>query len=967
MQAALRKKNLITTMSEDNFHYRPLNQSKRPKKSGIKLPKFPQFGKGNKPNWKQILIWLALLAGGGFLLAVILFILMIAIVSIGLPDVNDLDKLGVAESTTIYDREGGILYVKHGGENRKYVAYNQISEHIVDATVSIEDDQYWKHSGFDPIGIMRALVNNTLNLGPQQGGSTLTQQYIKNAFLTNEKTYMRKVKELILALRLEREFNKEEIMELYLNKIPYGNNAFGVEKASQVYFDKPAAELDVAEAAILASLPKAPTYYNPYGQHKYSQLTKTFETNEIESRNIQSEADLKDNEFLRGLIGQNISLNDNREIYIQGRTDLVLRAMEDNGYITAEEKKAALDKLQNLEFNEYKDTIQNPHFVFYVIEKLEEKYGKEIVERGGLQVYTTLDPNLQNAAVSAIEEGAERNTANYNAKNAGLISLDPNTGEILAMVGSKDYFAEDIDGAVNVTTQFRQPGSSFKPIVFAETFYNRHAPGSIIFDAKTSFGGTYPNNYDGNFMGPMSIRKALGQSRNIPAIKGYFLAGEQEEIIGLAEKMGIEFLDPTLDYGWPLALGTAEAKPIDMAGAFGVFANNGIYHEPFAIRKVENTDGEVLEEWDAENATGEEALDPQIAYLITDILSDTSVNIGESLTIPGHRVAAKTGTSNIKEGNTTLPRDLWTIGYSPQIVTAVWAGNNKASDGKLYATASGYGAATPIWRNYMIAAHSNIPAEDFEVPEGITRVAISKLTGKLPGPSTPEDQITEEVFASFSVPTEVDPGSVSVDIDTRNNQLANEYCPPALVEQVTYLTITDIADYPNWVEGANSWLEANKDALAEQYSNVFFGSPPEEESNLCTEEALEDAPEIRIDDPDNNDTYTIGENLKVRVSVDAPNDVEKVEFFLDDVLKNIARESPYSGIIRMPKNEESGQSHTLSVTVTDTLGYTDDAEIIITGDSETSTDTGENDNTEAETEPELEVNDLERIRSEATI
>ncbi len=929
-------------MPDGDFQYKPLNGSKRPKKSPFKnFPRFkmPDFKKNGKLDYKTALMWIGIGFAGLFLVGIIAFALLIAIVSIGLPSVHDLDNLYVAQSTTIYDREGNVLYVKYGGENREFVPYEKISNHVINATVAIEDDQYWNHSGFDLVGITRAFVNN-LTGGSQQGGSTLTQQYIKNAFLSPEKTYTRKLKELILAIQLEQAYSKEEILELYLNKIPYGNNAFGVEKAAEVYFNKNAKDLDLAESTVLASLPKAPSYYNPYGAHRYSDLATTFTEDELKRRNIRSEADLQDNEFLRGLIGKNIALNEENTVYIQGRTDLVLKIMQNLGYIDEQEKEQALQELQQIEFKKHHEKMQAPHFVFHVLEKLEAKYGKEIVEQGGLQVYTTLDPSLQDYAQEAIDEVAPLNKEKYNAKNAALTSLDPKTGQILAMIGSVDYFSDEIDGAVNITTSYKQPGSSFKPIVYAKAFYNRYAPASVIFDVRTEFGsGAYPDNYDGKFMGPISIRKALAQSRNIPAIKAYFLAEEQEGIIDLAEKMGLKFLNKDIEYGWPLALGTGEVRQLDLASAFGVFANNGVRHKPVAILKVTNAKGETLEEW-SENE-GEEVLDPQIAYLITHILSDSNVNVGPLLNVAGHDVAAKTGTANKKKRDGILPSELWTAGYSPNLVAVAWAGNNSTKDGDISTTAAGYVAAAPIWNKFMTKALADSPSGDFAIPKDIVHKKINRLTGKLPGPNTPDYLIVDEIFADFSVPTEVDDSYTMVKIDTRNNKLANEYCPEKFTKEKAFITIPDIAPYPSWQEGADAWMAENAAKLFggetteedNSLGDVIIGTPPSSTSELCTKDRFKDKPQIKIRSPKAEETIETGSAIKVQVKITSKNGIEETEYYLDDTYKYKTSDAPYTGIIRLPKSEQGKNYHIITVKAIDKYGYSSEQNVqIITSD-----------------------------------
>ena len=883
-----------------------------------------------KMGWKKILIWSALIVSGLIAAAVATFIILIAVVSIGLPDVKDLDKLSIAQSTTIYDREGNVLYVKHGGENRQYVEFSQISTNIIDATVAIEDDQFWTHPGFDALGIIRSVVNNTLHLSSTQGGSTITQQYIKNTFLSSEKSYIRKLKELILAIRLEQTYDKKKILELYLNKIPYGNNSYGVEKGAEVYFGKHAKDLDLAESSILASLPKSQSYYNPYGPHEYSSLTRQFTSEELAQRNILAEKDLNDNEFLRGLIGKNIKLDDNRTIYIQGRTDLVLKAMEKMGKISEEQKKDALLKLQTIKFTAYHEQIKHPHFVFYVLSQLEEKYGKEVIEQGGLNVYTTLDPNMQDSAEQIIADEAKKNEEKYNVKNAGLVAIDPTTGEILTMVGSRDYWDPKIDGQVNVADSFRQPGSSFKPFVYAQA--------SVIFDTETKMGlSAYPKDFDGIFRGPMSIREALGQSRNIPAIKAYFLAGEQKPIIDLAQKMGVNFLDTTRDYGYTLAIGSAEVKLIDMVSAFGVFANGGIRQKPITILKVTNAKGDVLEE--ATPQPGEEVLDPQIAYLITSILSDLSVRLGPNMTVDGHTNAAKTGTSNRKTpDNKYLPHDLWAVGYTPHLAAGVWTGNNRDDEGDLSIYADGYTTSAPIFKKFMNAALKDKPNEEFPIPDGIKQVMISKANGKLPGPNTPADQQKLELFASFSVPTEIDDSYLEADVDTRNNKLANEYCPADFTAKKTFLNLHDIAPYPEWEKGAQAWVQSHMGETAGP--NTILGPPPTVTSELCTPENMGKKPAIEITYPSAGGTLQSGVNFIVKVNVTASNKLEKVEYYYDGLYKYNSSTAPYDGVIRLPKGEIGTNRHTVTAKAVDIYGYSSEFTVEIkTGSSASGTST----------------------------
>ncbi len=869
---------------------------------------------------KKILLYIVFGFVGLFLAGIIILTVFIAILSIGLPDVHDIDKLSVAQSTTIYDRDGNVLYVKHGDENRKFVSYDDISEDLINATVAIEDGDFWYHKGFDLPGIVKAGMYEVFGIGTPRGGSTITQQYVKNAFLTSERSYTRKIKELILAVRLEQAYDKKTILELYLNKIPYGNTAYGIQKAAEIYFGKNAGELDPAESAILAALPKAPSYYNPYGSNRNVELITPVE--QLEKQGICNADQLERNiDYKMGLIGKGIRINDNCGFYIKGRADLILKKMYDDGYITKEDKDAAWAKMQSIEFNEHIARINAPHFVFYVIEQLEEKYGKDVVEKGGLQVYTTLDPELQKIAEKAVEDGVAAN-ARFNATNASLVSIDHKTGEIVAMVGSKDYYDEEIDGNVNIATSYRQPGSSFKPYVYAMAFYNRYSPATTLYDVRTKFGSKYPNNYDGAFRGPMSIRAALAQSRNIPALKAYYLAGEQEPILDLAERMGINFLTRDRDYGWSLALGSAEIRLLDHTSAFGVFANGGTRMEPVAIMKVTNAQGDVLEELD-ENRQGEEVLDPQIAYLITSILSDTNVRLGPAMTVTGQVNAAKTGTSNKKVGNINIPSNLLTMGYTTYLTTGVWAGNSDDSkSGNLAAHANGYEGAAPIFKQYMTEAHNvkGYQYADFPVPPGIQTRTVSSDESL-----SPDQARRSEIFASFSDMTSANKNITTAKIDNRNGLLANEYCPPDHVEEKTFQEHHSInpAAYPEWEIGVQLWAQK----MAEEEGGVL-GAAPTETSPLCTKEHFDSSRSIKITDPSNYSKVDSG-NLPVSVKVKSDFDIENVTFYLDGTLQNVVRESPYTGTLRLSQFLKPGSVHTVRAVITDVYGYTAESSIEI--------------------------------------
>jgi len=883
---------------------------------------------GKSVSGKKVLLYTLIGSIGLFVAGVIFLTIIIAVLSIGLPDVHDIDKLSVAQSTTIYDREGNVLYVKHGDENRKYVVYDDISPNLVNATIAIEDDGFWDHKGFDLPAIIKAGLYEVFGVGTKRGGSTITQQYVKNAFLSSEHSYTRKIKELILAVRLEQAYDKNKILELYLNKIPYGNTAYGIQKAAEIYFNKDAKDLDVAESAILAALPQAPSTYNPYGPNRNSEMVAPLE--KLEKAQIYNSSDLtKGVDYTMGLLGKSYEYSNGKGIYIPGRADLVLRKLYDDGYITEDQKTEAWQKLQTIEFNDYKVRMEAPHFVFYVIQELEAKYGKEVVEQGGLQVYTTIDPELQKIAEEAVADGVVAN-ARFNATNAALVSIDPKTGQIVAMVGSVDYYDEEIDGNVNIATSYKQPGSSFKPYVYAQAFYNGYAPASVLYDVRTQFGGgTPPNNYDGAFLGPMNIRRALPQSRNIPAIKAFFLAGGQEPIIDLTEKMGLQFLSKDVDYGWPLALGTAEVRLLDHTSAFGVFANGGKRMEPTAILKIKNSNGDILEEFD-DNNKGEEVLDPQVAYLINSVLSDLGTRLGPSMTVSGQVNAAKTGTSNKKVNGVNVPSNLWTMGYTTYLATGVWAGNSDdRKSGNLALRANGYEGAAPIWKNFMTQAHAvkGYTYQDFPRPPGIQDITVSAATGKLPGSNVPPEGLRSDVFASFGVPTEVDNLFAKVKVDKRNDLLANDFCPPEFVEERTYRQHHSIdPSNTKWEQAVQAWA-AGMAAKATEAGETA-GIPPKEVSPLCNKEHFNATRSIKIIDPANYSKIDPGK-LPIKVKVKSTFDIDKVTFYFDGNLQNTAHSSPYTGEIRISRFIDEGSVHTVKAVLHDIHGYTSTSSIEI--------------------------------------
>lgn len=602
-------------------------------------------------------------------------IMMIFSIIQTLPNPSQLNERRLIQSTKIYDRSGEILlYEIHGEEKRTIIPPEEIPDYVKQATIAVEDQNFYNHPAFDWRGIARAIKTDILRGRFAQGGSTITQQLARNSFLTPERTLMRKIKEIILALQLERTHTKDEILYLYLNQIPYGSNAYGIEAASRTYFNKPAKDLNLAEAALLASLPQAPTYYSPWGSH----------VDELKQRQ-----------------------------------EYVLEQMFKLGFIDEEE----LNRAKSTELNfaaQSTGKINAPHFVIAVQNYLTKKYGEELVEKGGLKVITTLDWNLQQLAEKVVAEGAARNEELYGGKNAALLVQDAKTGQVLAMVGSRDYFDREHDGNFNVAMQgLRQPGSAFKPFAYLTAFKKGFTPDTVVFDVPTEFDTSgnpehsyRPNNFDEKFRGPVTLRQALAQSINVPSVKVLYLAGI-DETLQTANIFGITTLNERSRYGLSLVLGGGEVKLNELVNAYAIFAQEGKKREQTLVMKVENSSGEILEEYHDEFT---QVFEPQPVRLLNDVLSDENARLplfqnSFNLTVvPGHQIALKTGTTNDY-------RDAWAIGYTPSLVVGVWVGNN--DNLPMHSRGSSILAAVPIWHAFMSKALKDKDPETFTRPDTI--------------------------------------------------------------------------------------------------------------------------------------------------------------------------------------------------------------------------------------------------------
>jgi len=629
-----------------------------------------------KRLWKKLPWWLEFGIIAGFSAGFFMFGIGIVWAIIApIPAIDNFENRKVAESTKIFDRTGNIvLYDVHGQIRRTEVLLEEISPYIRNATIAIEDDTFYEHRGFRPLSFLRAAWVNLSTGSFSQGGSTITQQVVKNALLTQRKTIARKAEEIILALRLERLYSKDEILNAYLNETPYGGTIYGVEEATQYFFGKSAKDVMLAEAAYLAALPQAPTRFSPYGN--------------------------------------------NRDL-LDARQELVLKRMLEHNFITEEEYAEAI--ATEVAFRDTRESgIKAPHFVFFIREYLEEKYGADTVAQGGLRVITTLDWNLQQKAEDVVKEYAPRMEANFRATNEGLVAVDPSSGQVLAMVGSRDYFETEIDGAVNVTLAHRQPGSSFKPFVYATAFKKGYTPETVVFDLKTQFSARCapndfsstmpcysPDNFDNAFKGPITFRNALAQSVNIPAVKVLYLSGITDSI-KTAEDMGITTLADANRYGLTLVLGGGEVTLLELTGAYSVFASDGVKNAPTGILRIEDRSGKVLEEFESASTR---VLDAEITRKISDILSDNAARTPEfgansPLYFPEYDVAAKTGTTNDY-------RDVWIVGYTPGIAIGAWAGNNDNSPMERRIASF---IIAPMWHEVMEYAIERYPGDSFIPP-----------------------------------------------------------------------------------------------------------------------------------------------------------------------------------------------------------------------------------------------------------
>lgn len=790
--------------------------------------RFPRF------NFRKLtkIKLLSYLATIGFFLLIGLFLFtgfLFAWYSRDLPRPDKVQRT-TGLSTIIYDRREKSLYDIYRDQNRVPIELSEVPAVLKNATIAIEDKDFYKHQGFSLKGIFRAFIN-TLFRGRLEGGSTLTQQLVKNVLLTNERTLPRKIKEFILSIEIERRYSKDEILKMYLDEAPYGGTASGVEVAAETYFGKQAKDLNLTESVILAGIPQRPTYYSPY--------------------------------------------TGGSKTYI-GRSEEVLRRMREDGYITADEETAAKKELPLVSFKPQGQNILAPHFVMYVREQLVERFGEKMVEEGGLRVYTSLDLDLQEKAQKIVTEEVTK-AKSLKVGNGAALGLDPGTGEILVMVGSKDYFASDYDGNVNVTLSLRQPGSTIKPITYVTAFKKGFTPASLLMDVETHFPGGIdskdyiPKNYDLKYRGPMQLRFGLGNSINVCAVKLLAYIGIKD-MLQTAYSMGLTTLAPTGEninrFGLAITLGGGEVRLLELVNSFGVFAAGGTLNQPVSILKVTDNKGKVLYEY--RKSKGKIVLGQDDAFLISDILSDNNARLEvfgpkSWLYIPERKVAVKTGTTDDK-------RDNWTVGYFPSFVLGTWVGNNdnSAMDPSL---ASGVSGAAPIWNRIMREALNSFPYEEFKKPDNIIELDIDAYGGGLPKDGYPT---RKEYFKKGTEPTSVSTIYQKIKLSKETGKVANlvEVAQGAFDEK-DYLVFKELdpvsTDGKNrFQEGIDAWLSKNPDPK--------FHPPTE------TSSARIDTVAVNIYNPQDQKRYDTND-IRLEATAFSGVDITKLEVTIDGNLK----------------------------------------------------------------------------------
>jgi 1A family penicillin-binding protein len=815
--------------------------------------------------------WIFLILGVGIICA---GVFVIWITTLTLPDFKSFTERKVQSSTKIYDNTGKILlYDVHQDIKRTIIPYEDMGVSIKNATVAIEDSEFYQHKGIRITSIIRATVWAKITGRRVQGGSTITQQLIKNTLLTNKRSLTRKIKEWILAIKLERVMTKDDILALYLNEAPYGGNIYGIAEASKAFFGKEPKDMTLAESAYMAAIPNGPTYYSPYGKNK---------------------ARLDD------------------------RKNLVLKRMLDLKFITQEEHDSAVK--ETVTFLPASPLhIAAPHFVFFVKEYLEQKYGPETLDAGGLTVITTLDYELQKKTEAIALEKATINEKEWNGKNTAVVVIDPKTGHIRSMVGSRNYFDKTVDGNFNVATAQRQPGSSFKPIIFARAFEDGYTEQTTLFDVKTEFNSScsplgvaenknadcyMPDNYDNAFRGPMTLRDGLAQSINIIAVKLLYLVGVQDSI-KLAHDLGITTLTEPDRYGLSLVIGGGETTLLDMTSVYSVFANNGIRNPHQSILEIKDSTGTILETYEPRPY---QVLQENTTRILSSILSDNKARTptfgaNSPLVVPGHDVAVKTGTTNNN-------RDAWTIGYTPYVTVGVWVGNNDNTPMKK----GGAALAGPIWNQVLQEALVGIPSESFNTPD-------------------PIDETLPPVLRGFWQ------GGDTFTIDSVSGNLATEFTPKNKRKEISITNVHTIlywidknnpqgprptnpqkdSQFKNWEYGVLSWWNAHK----QNYKIIGPADKPTRYDTIHTGDTLPYFDVQGISEI----PYTKNQNLAFSISPRTQTSrIQKIDIYINNSYSTSLKQSPFSYTVPLSNLSLTQKNNTIRIVAYNENGEVEESE-----------------------------------------
>lgn len=816
-----------------------------------------------KIHWKN---WLMGIVGFG-VLVVGIFVIWVSLLQ--LPDFKSFSERKVQSSTKIYDRTGTILlYDVHQDIKRTIIPYESMGTNIKNATVAIEDSQFYQHGGIRITSIIRATVWAKLTGRKIQGGSTITQQLIKNTLLTSKRTLARKIKEWILAVKLEQSMNKEDILTLYLNEAPYGGNIYGIEEASKAFFGKDPINLTLAESAYLAAIPNGPTYYSPYGKNRAR---------------------------------------------LEERKNLVLKRMLDIKFITQVEHDAA--KAEVVTFLPSQPMhIAAPHFVFFVKDYLEKKYGEEALDVGGLKVITTLDYDLQKKAEEIVSQNAKVNEKEWGGKNAAAVVIDPKTGQILAMVGSRDYFDKTIDGNFNVATASRQPGSSFKPIVYALAFKEGYTEDTTLFDVKTEFNSSCsptsvplpghktadcysPDNSNDTFKGPTTLKNALAQSINVIAVKLLYLVGVPDAI-KMAHDLGISTLNDPTRYGLSLVIGGGETTLLDMTSVYSVFANGGVRNPYQPVLSVEDSTGTILEKFEDKSY---QVLDSNIPRMLADILTDNvartpTFTANSALVVPGREVAVKTGTTNNN-------KDAWTIGYTPSVTVGVWVGNNDNAPMKK----GGAALAGPIWNGIITEALKKLPVESFDKPDPIDPATPAMLRGFWQGGDT---FITDSLSGGLA--TEYTPANTRKEQSITNVHTILYWIDKNNPTGERPLNPQKDPQYTNWEYGVQKWWNANN----YKYPIVTGNQQPTSYDQVHTTFSK---PTFTITDLTQT-PYKKNDTVSFTIIPTSVNQIQKIDIYINSTFITSLKSSPYTVSFKPSDINNTSSFNTIRIIGSDIAG-----------------------------------------------